>query len=164
MKDDANKTADPWEPFRYFLGRWRGIGSGNPGESQVEREYKLVLNEQFIQIINRSVYEPQERNPEGEVHEDIGYLSFDRSRQRHILREFHVEGYVNQYMLEDWDPGRKTLVLRTEAIENIPPGWQARTTYEILGENEFRETFDLAGPDQEWSCYITNEFKRKQRD
>ena len=163
MKDEANKTADPWETFRYFLGQWRGIGSGNPGESQVEREYKLVLNEQFIQIINRSVYEPQERNPDGEVHEDIGFLSFDRSRQRYILREFHVEGYVNQYLLEDGDTARQTLVLRTEAIENIPPGWQARTTYGILGENEFRETFDLAGPGQELSCYITNEFKRKQR-
>ena len=33
--------------------------------------------------------------------------------------------------------------------------------FQILGENEFRETFDLAGPDQEWSCYITIEFKRE---
>ena len=130
-------------------------------------QYRSIQNsslyEQFIQIINRSVYEPQERNPDGEMHEDIGFLSFDRSRQRYILREFHVEGYVNQYLLEDWDTARQTLVLRTEAIENISPGWQARTTYEILSENEFRETFDLAGPGQEWSCYITNEFKRKQR-
>jgi len=37
---------------------------------------------------------------------------------------------------------------------------QARITYEIQGENEFREIFDLAGPDQEWSCLITNEFRR----
>ena len=163
MKDETNENVDPWEPFRYFLGQWRGTGSGNPGESQVEREYKFVLNEQFIQIINRSVYEPQEQNPEGEVHEDIGYLSYDRSRHRHVLREFHVEGYVNQYLLEDWDTGSQKLVLRTEAIENIPPGWQTRTTYEILGENEFRETLDLAGPGQEWSCYITNELKRELR-
>jgi len=42
----------------------------------------------------------------------------------------------------------------------MAPGWRARTTYEILGENEFRETFDLAGPEKEWSCFITNEFKR----
>lgn len=160
MKDasEINNT-DPWRPFRFFLGRWSGIGIGKPGTSQVEREYRLVLNEKFIQINDRSVYEPQERNPAGEIHEEFGFLSFDQNRQRYVLREFHVEGYVNQYVLED--AHEDILVLKTEAIENIPPGWQARTTYEILGENEFRETFDLAGPDQEWTCYISVEFKKE---
>jgi hypothetical protein len=155
-----NNTRIPWDIFRFFLGRWDGTGSGKPGESQVEREYKFVLNEQFIQINDRSVYEPQERNPAGEVHEEIGYISYDRSRDKFVLREFHVEGYVNQYVLEDLGPDAKLLVFKTEAIENIPAGWQARTTYEIRGENEFREIFDLAGPDQAWNCFITNEFKR----
>jgi hypothetical protein len=53
------------------------------------------------------------------------------------------------------------LISLTEAIETIPAGWQVRTTYEILGENEFKETFDLAGPGQEWVCFITNEFSRE---
>ncbi len=119
-----------------------------------------MLNDQFIQINDRSVYEPQERNQAGEVHEEIGYISYDRSRDKFVLREFHVEGYVNQYVLEDWEVEGKVLVFKTESIENIRAGWQARTTYEIRGNDEFRETFDLAGPDQEWSCFITNEFKR----
>lgn len=161
MSDGSNNNKTiPWEIFRFFLGRWKGTGSGMPGENQVEREYKLVLNDQFIQINDRAVYEPQERNPEGEVHEEIGYISYDRNRGKFILREFHVEGYVNQYILEDRGPDENQLVFKTETIENIPAGWQARTTYEILGENEFRETFDLAGPNQEWTCFITNEFKR----
>ena len=160
MKDGpGNESSDPWQPFCFFLGRWKGTGSGNPGESQIEREYKQILNDQFIQVIDRSVYEPQERNPEGEVHEEIGFISYDRSREKFVLREFHVEGYVNQYLLED--PDADKLIFITEAIENIPPGWQARTTYEILGENEFKETFDLAGPGQEWACFITNEFSRE---
>lgn len=161
MNDDRRPDkVDPWERFRYFLGSWKGAGSGKPGESQVEREYQFILNEQFIQISDRAVYEPQERNPEGEVHEEIGFISYDRTREIHILREFHVEGYVNQYVLEDPLPDGGKLVFRTEAIENIPPDWQARTTYEILGDNEFIETFDLAGPGGDWSCFITNEFKR----
>jgi hypothetical protein len=156
------EKADKWEPFLYFLGQWKGVGSGNPGESQVEREYKLSLKTQFIQICDRSVYKPQEKNPQGEVHEEIGFLSFDQNRQKYILREFHVEGYVNQYVLEESD--QNTLVFKTEAIENIPPGWQARTTYEILGENQFRETFDLAGPNQDWTCYITNDLFRVAKE
>lgn len=143
-----------------FSRTLEGDRFGEPRRKQVEREYRLVLNEQFIQINDRSVYEPQERNPEGEVHEEIGYISYDRNRQRHVLHEFHVEGYVNQYLLGDRDPGSNKLIFRTEAIENIPPGWRARITCKILGENEFRETFDLAGPEQEWRCFITNEFKR----
>ena len=155
------EPADPWQPLRYFLGRWQGTGTGKPGESQVEREYRFVLDEQFIQLTDRAVYEPQERNPEGEIHEEIGYFSYDKNRQRHIFREFHVEGYVNQYVLEEGDLGGQKMVLTTEAIENMLPGWQVRTTYEILGENTFRETFDLAGPGQELSCFITIEFERK---
>ena len=94
------------------------------------------------------------------MHEEVGYFSYDANRQKHVLREFHVEGYVNQYLLEDRGPGGQKFVFVTEAIENIPPGWSARTTYEILDENCFRETFELAGPEQEWRCFITNELER----
>lgn len=113
MRDESGKHAKgPWEIFRFFLGRWTGIGSGKPGESRVEREYKRVLNDQFIQITDRAVYPPQERNPEGEVHEEIGYISYDRNRGKYVLREFHVEGYVNQYVLEDLETEGKRLVFR----------------------------------------------------
>ena len=71
-----------------------------------------------------------------------------------------MEGYVNQYVVQSWDQEAGILVMATEAIENIPSGWRARITYEILGEDEFRETFDLAGPGKDWACYIINDFKR----
>lgn len=111
MSDESNDNKTiPWEIFRFFLGRWQGTGSGNPGESQVEREYRLVLNEQFIQMSDRAVYQPQERNPEGEVHEEIGYISYDRNRGKYVLREFHVGGYVNQYVLGDLEGEGKRLI------------------------------------------------------
>jgi hypothetical protein len=48
-----------------------------------------------------------------------------------VLRQFHVEGFVNQYVLE---PGStpERLVFTTEAIENIPAGWRARETIRVL--------------------------------
>ncbi len=145
-----------WEPFRYFLGRWQGTGSGSPGISTVQRTYSLVLNDYFIEIKNRAVFEPQEKNPDGEIHEELGILSFDKSREAYILREFHVEGIVNQYVLVSRDP----MVFETENIENFYPDWQARTTYKILDENNFRETFDLAGPGKPWGCFITLDLRR----
>jgi hypothetical protein len=76
-----------------------------------------------------------------------------------VFREFHVEGYVNQYVLEEHIDG-SLFTFVTESIENIPSDWRARTTIEILSEDRFREVFDLAGPGEEWACYITNEFQR----
>lgn len=158
--DEALDESDGWEPFRYFLGSWRGTGTGKPGVSSTTRTYSLILGDQFVEIRSRSVYEPQESNPTGEVHDELGLISHDKSRSLYVLREFHVEGYVNQYVLEPPAPGSQTLVFVTEAIENIPPGWRARTTLEILSPDSFRETFDLAGPGKPWSCYIINDLHR----
>ena len=72
-------------------------GNGQPGTSTVEREHHLVLGDRFMEARNRSTYVPQEKNPKGEVHEDIGLFSWDRARPRFVLRQFHVEGFVNQY-------------------------------------------------------------------
>lgn len=153
---------DVWAPLRFFIGSWEGTGKGQPGVGRHEREYELVLDEKFLHVRNKSTYEPQESNAEGEVHQDWGFFSYDQNRGKFVLREFHVEGFVNRYVLGEISPDGKKLVFMTESIENIPPGWRARQTYEILGKDEFRETFDLAGPGKELSCYIENRLKRKR--
>lgn len=151
---------DQWKLFQFFLGSWDGTASGQVGAGSVERTYSLILNNQFIEVRNRSVYPPQEANPSGEIHEDLALVSYDKDRSLYVMREFHVEGYVNQYILELPSVGDHTLVFVTESIENFSPGWRARTTLEVISDDRFRETFDLAGPDQEWACFIINEFTR----
>lgn len=157
------EAGDMWGPFRFFFGEWSGNGEGEPGISRSDRDYSLVLHDRFIQIRNRAVYEPQEKNPEGEVHEDLGLLSFDKRRGMHVLREFHVEGFVNQYLIDTSEVGKARIVMISEAIENIAPGWRARTTYEILSDDEFREEFDLAGPGKDWERYAATNFKRSHK-
>ena len=66
------------------------------------------------------------------MHEEIGLISFDQARSQYVLREFHVEGFVNQYLLEGDSGDESTFIFVTESMENIPPGWRARTTLEIL--------------------------------
>ncbi len=161
MTDTRESAAeDRWEPLRFFLGDWTGAGTGRPGHSQVERSFRLTLADQFIEIRSRSLYEPQERNPAGEDHREIGLLGYDRERARYILREFHVEGFVLQYVLASPATDDAPCVWETEAIENMPPGWRARTTWEILAADSFRETFDLARPAEEWARYITTVLHR----
>lgn len=158
----AEEEKDVWEPFKFFVGSWEGTGKGCPGVSTLEREYQFVLNGKFLQVKNKSVYEPQEESPKGEVHEDLGFISYDNNREKFVLRQFHVEGFVNQYVLDSLAMDGKTLVFVTESIENIPAGWRAKETHKILNDDEFIEIFELAGPGKEFEVYVENHFKRKQ--
>ncbi len=131
---------------------WEGTSDGQPGAARVQSEYMRILNSRFIRAQNQSVYQPQDKNPKGETHEDLAVFSFDTTRRRAIMRQFHVEGFVNQYAADlDSEPTR--FVFTTEAIENIPPGWRARETYVVLGPNEFEEVFELAGPGKMFELY-----------
>jgi THAP4-like, heme-binding beta-barrel domain len=150
--------ADDLQPLSFLLGSWRGTSEGKPGRGSVDREYKKALNGRFIQIHNRSVYEPQPSNPKGEVHEDVGFISFDRVRRRFVLRQFHVEGFVNQYVSEP--TAARTWVFTSEAIENIAPGWRARETYTITSPTEVEEVFELAEPGKEFEVYSRTRLAR----
>ena len=156
------KKTDPWDPWKFFIGTWEGTGKGEPGESKVERSYEFVLEGKFLLAKNKSFYPPQGKNPQGEVHTDWGLFSYDMGRKKFVLRQFHVESFVNQYALDSISADGKTLVFTTEAIENIPAGWRARETYKLTGKDEFTEIFELAPPGQEFSVYSENHLKRKK--
>src|SRR6266545_1298626 len=153
--------SDNWELFRYFVGRWEGTGNGQPGMSKIQREYRFVLNDKFLHVQNKSTYDPQPKNPKGEVHQDWGMMSFDKSRKTFVFRQFYVEGFVNQYVMTSSSADGKTIVLTSESIENIPAGFRARETYKILGPDEFRETFEIAEPGKDFELYSEGHFKRK---
>jgi len=92
----------------------------------------------------------------------LGLFSYDRSRKQFVLRQFHVEGFINQYALDDETSNSKSLVFITESIENIAPGWRARESCRILNNDEFVEIFELAGPGKEFEVYAENRFRRKK--
>jgi nitrobindin-like protein len=152
-------SADALAPLATLIGEWKGTTEGQPGNGTVERSYERVLGSRFIQLRNRSTYPPQEKNAKGEVHEDVGFFSFDRARKQVVLRQFHVEGFVNQFVLEPGSsPGR--LVFITEAIENIPTGWRARETYLMSDANTFEEIFELAEPGKDFVLYSRSRLTR----
>ena len=142
------------------MGKWEGSGEGKGGISKGEQEYQFVLNGKFLQVKNKSVFEPQEKNPKGEVHEDWGLFSYDYPRKKFIFRQFHIEGFVNQYVLDSLSEDGKTLQFITESIENIPPGWKAKLIYKIVNENEFELSFELASPGKDFECYSKGRLKR----
>lgn len=155
-----SSAADPWAGVRFFVGSWNGTVSGEPGTGSSKRSYEFVLGNRFLQIRNTTTYPPQDKNPKGEVHEDMGFVSYDTARKKLVLRQFHVEGFVNQFVLQSASPTE--IVFVSEAIENIPAGWRARESYRISGPDEFTERFELAEPGKEFSLYSETRFRRNK--
>jgi hypothetical protein len=153
MGQALTKKDSVWLPVKFFIGNWTGNSEGEPGKGKYERSYRFIFENQFIEVKNKSIYPPTDKNPKGEVHEDIGYISFDKIRKTFVLRQFHKEGFVNQYRLESTSPDGKSLVFISENIENIPAGWRARETYYITSTSDFTEVFELAAPGKEFELY-----------
>lgn len=162
LASPAARGDDVWAPLRFLAGSWEGTVKGQPGEGHSEREYRLILNGRFLEELGVSTYPPQKANPKGEAHQERGYFSFDRARKKFVFRQFHTEGFVNQYASDAVSADAKTLVFVSEAIENIPSGWRARETYRSLGPDEFEETFELAEPGKEFEVYSQTRFRRKK--
>lgn len=159
-QQDARR--DALADLAFFAGRWTGTVTGVPGNGTAEREYRFTLGGKFLEVSNRSVYAPQDKNPKGETHEDRGFFSYDHYRNKLVFRQFHAEGFVNQYVLVSVSDDRKRWVFETESIENIAPGWRARETYEITGADSFTETFELAGPNGDFAVYSKTTFRRSK--
>ncbi len=88
-----------------------------------EREYRFALGDRFIQVNGKSTYPPQGKNPKGEVHDDVGFMSYDTGAQKLVLKQFHIEGFVNHCVLDSISEDGRTIMFVTAAIENIPAGW-----------------------------------------
>lgn len=142
-----------WTSFEFFIGTWQGMGSGQPGQGTYERSYEFILNKKFIYVRNKSIYLPQEQNPSGETHEDWGFFSYDKVRKAFVYRQFHAEGFVNQYALESISPDSLLFSFVSEALENIPSGWRAKESYKVITPDEFIETFELAEPGKDFEVY-----------
>jgi hypothetical protein len=155
----AEEKADPWQPVRFLIGRWTGTAEGEAGSGTVERNYEF-MREHFIEEHNTSTYPPQEKNKTGEVHHHIGIISYDSQRKTLMMRQFHVEGFVNLYALNQARSNPKLLVFESEHFENFNNEWKAKETYEIISQDRFIETFELAPPGKPFQLYSRNHLKR----
>ncbi len=157
----TEQKPDAWKPLRYLEGTWVGHGEGMSGASSVTQDYNFILNSQYLQMKTRSVFKPQEQNPKGEVHEDMGIFSFDGSRKKFVMRGFYVEGFVNQYVLDSITDDGSLLTFVTENIENAPAGTKAKLIFKRISDEELEQSFFVAFPGQEFSCYSVNKLKKK---
>jgi hypothetical protein len=150
-----------FQPFEKLLGNWKGVGTGfSSNTSTIESSFQLTLNNQYIEVKNESIFTPTENNLKGEIHQDWGLISYDKQRKVYVFRQFHVEGFVNQYVFNQEISSIEKLVFESEIIENFVLGGKARWTILFKNADEIETIFDLQMPGKEFACYGTNVLKR----
>ena len=155
------RQPDVWKPLTFFLGKWEGGGDGRGGRSSVKMEFGFLLQKTYMEVKSTYVYEPSPKKPQGEIHEELGILSFDRSRQRFVLHQFHVEDYADYLLLEERSADSKTFVFVTERIVNLPGGFRSRITYRIVNDDEFEVDWEVAGPGADFLIHSRSRLKRQ---
>jgi len=151
---------DPWAALRVFEGKWGGTVTGKPGKQFSSREYKFELNRKFLSQRDKSVYEAKFPGAQPETREDFGFFSYDKNLKKIVWRQFHSEGFVNEYTLDLVSADAKSFEFVTVRIENLPPGWRAKKSYRIFSADEIEETFSLAPPGKDFDVFTVAHLKR----
>jgi len=158
----STAQTNQFEKFEVLIGKWEGKGEGSgSSESVIKSEFTPVMNSVYLEVKNHSEFKPSAQNPKGEIHDDWGIISFDNSRKKYVFRQFHVEGFVNQYVLNDSLSTQSTFVFESEIIENFVPGGTARFTVNILNDREIETIFDVGMPGREMACYGKNKLTKQ---
>jgi hypothetical protein len=158
----AQSTTDGLAELRWLIGDWRGVGQGEPGTSGSERHNDSFLDGRYIRASGTSVYPKQEKNPSGEVHEQLDLWSYDRARSSVILRTFDTLGFACTYVLDRAASSADRWVLTAESLENVPKGLKARYIYTRPSENEYHEALELDTDGKGFKPYVTNRFLKVQ--
>jgi hypothetical protein len=108
---------------------------------------------------NKTRWTATEAEPEGEVHEDLCLIGFDRARQQLVMRSFFVEGFACEYRCVEHAEDGSRFVFQADTVENGPPGLRARETFEISGD-ELVSRFALASGDGDFKSYTTEHLRR----
>lgn len=156
----AGGQTDPWAPLRVFEGKWEGPVTGKPGKQFSSRDYEFVMGGKFLSQQDHSVYESRMVNGKPETREDLGFFSYDTSLKKIVWRQFHSEGFVNEYTLDSMSPDGKSFEFVTTKIENLPAGFRAKKAYRIVSADEIEETFSLAPPGKDFDVFTVAHLKR----
>ncbi|MFV0590064.1 MAG: hypothetical protein ACK5M7_01650 [Draconibacterium sp.] len=152
---------NPLQRFERLSGSWQGTGEGfGNSKSNITAEYNWLMDKQYIEMKHHSEFAPTAQNPKGEIHDDFGVVSFNKDRGIVIFRQYHSEGFFNEYVLNESESNDSTLIFETERIENFVPGGRARFTIKFIADNEIETVFEVGFPGKELVCFGTNRMKK----
>lgn len=142
--------------FEFLIGNWQGVEGGVAGDGIGFRSYTWELNKNYIMHKNASHFPRSDKKPRGEVHRDIAVMSYNSNDSSVVLREFHVEGFTNIYLLDKLQSNDSTFTFVTREIENNPANWKARLTLKKVSKSEFTEIFEITGENGKFKEWLRN--------
>lgn len=154
------QAPDPLSQVSALVGDWTGVGRGEPGTSAATRHIARIQNGRFVMAEGRSVYPKQEANKTGETHTSLDVWSYDKARGLIMLRQFDSLGFVSTYAQDKAASRADRIVLVSESLENVPAGWKARYTYDLLAPDEYREHFELDPDGKGFKTYVLGRYLR----
>jgi hypothetical protein len=156
LPDDA-AVDDELKPFEWLIGTWQGTAEGAPGKGQQTRRYELILRGRFVMGTNRTTWEKTASHPEGEIHEDISLISWDRAAKRFVMHVFYVERFVAEHFGEQLGPD--VWRFTSERVQNGPAGMRSRETFERR-DGVFVSRFELASANEDFALYTTETLRK----
>ncbi len=151
---------DPWEAVQRLIGRWEGPATGRPGKGHQVREYKSILRGRFILGTDETRWEPTPESPDGDLHEDLSVLSWDKDAHQLEMRGFYSEGFVHPYRCVAFTGDGSKFVFEASQVEGGPTGMRARETIVFPEPNVLESTFELAMPGGNFEPYTFERLSR----
>lgn len=126
----SQDNADPLDRFTHLIGVWE---HHSPSDT-IMHVYKKVLGGKFIKMNTTAFF----YGDDGEIttHSDEGYVSYDQDRKKYVFRQFHSEGFINTYVLDEDKSTPEFYVWVSEHVEN-GFGLKAMLTVEFKNHDEY---------------------------
>ncbi len=148
---------DAWARWKFLIGDWVGVGSGDPGRGEGGFSFALDLEGKILVRKSFAEYPPKPGETKGIRHEDlmIVYASEETPGYRAVY--FDNEGHVIHYLVSF--PAKQPSVVFES--EQKPGGPRYRLDYEMGTKGEVLITFSIAMPGQPYKVYVQGKSKRK---
>lgn len=146
----APKQDETWARWKFLIGDWIGVGSGEPGKGAGRFSFAPDLDGKILVRKSFSEYPPKPGDKTGLRHEDlmIVYQSPEDSGFRAVY--FDNEGHVIHYAVTF--PAKQPSALFES--EQKPGALRYRLEYEMESNSQVQITFSIALPGQPYKVYI----------
>ena len=148
---------DQWSKFRFLIGEWISVDSGQPENGEGSFEFKFDLDENILVRTNETILPAKSPNAKAIIHKDLLIIYPSEMNAAMKVIYFDNERHVIQYSVSF--PENKTgVVFETENTQKMP---RFRLTYEIESTGLLSIDFSIATPDSPFKTYLKGFAKRK---
>jgi hypothetical protein len=151
----AAPAPDPWSDFRFLVGKWEGVGKGQPGTGGGTFSFELALDGNVMIRRSHSEY-PADKDRPATIHDDLMVVYREGAATEAIY--FDNEKHVIHYTVAVASSPR-TITFTSPATPNAP---RFRFIYKVIDNDTVNNRFEMAPPGKPdaFALYIEGDAKR----